>query len=124
MTGSPELVAAVRTTKQFLTYVASGPFQYAIAEALALPDAYYTAFRDGLRAKRDLLDAGLRDAGFTAPRSASPSANARTSSARQPTVSTRRSTAEHDAGGAGGGQPPGELVQKLVVQIRVGDGLR
>ncbi|SHN38795.1 N-succinyldiaminopimelate aminotransferase, partial [Actinacidiphila paucisporea] len=38
MTGSPELVAAVRTTKQFLTYVASGPFQYAVAEALALPD--------------------------------------------------------------------------------------
>ncbi|SHN36429.1 N-succinyldiaminopimelate aminotransferase, partial [Actinacidiphila paucisporea] len=64
MTGSRELVAAVRTTKQFLTYVASGPFQYAVAEALALPDTYYAAFRDGLRAKRDLLDAGLRDAGF------------------------------------------------------------
>ncbi|MFI0943309.1 pyridoxal phosphate-dependent aminotransferase [Streptomyces sp. NPDC021020] len=64
VTGSPELVAAVRTTKQFLTYVASGPFQYAIAEALALPDPYYAAFRDDLRTKRDLLDAGLRDAGF------------------------------------------------------------
>ncbi|SHN36464.1 N-succinyldiaminopimelate aminotransferase [Actinacidiphila paucisporea] len=64
MTGSRELVAAVRTTKQFLTYVASGPFQYAVAEALALPDAYYGHFRDDLRAKRDLLDAGLRDAGF------------------------------------------------------------
>ncbi|MFK3736042.1 hypothetical protein ACI2LJ_37880 [Streptomyces sp. NPDC088090] len=44
MTGSRELVAAVRTTKQFLTYVASGPFQYAVAEALALPDAYYADF--------------------------------------------------------------------------------
>jgi N-succinyldiaminopimelate aminotransferase len=64
VTGSRELVAAVRTTKQFLTYVASGPFQYAIAEALALPDTYYTAFRDDLRAKRDVLAAGLRDAGF------------------------------------------------------------
>ncbi|MGW5353340.1 hypothetical protein ACWERV_22875, partial [Streptomyces sp. NPDC004031] len=31
------LVTAVRTAKQFLTYVASGPFQYAVAEALALP---------------------------------------------------------------------------------------
>ncbi|WUH91885.1 pyridoxal phosphate-dependent aminotransferase [Streptomyces sp. NBC_00433] len=64
VTGSPELVAAVRTAKQFLTYVASGPFQYAIAEALALPDAYYKHFRDDLRSKRDLLDAGLRDASF------------------------------------------------------------
>ena len=38
-TGTPELVAAVRTTKQFLTYVSSGPFQYAVAGALDLPDA-------------------------------------------------------------------------------------
>ncbi|MDX3215292.1 pyridoxal phosphate-dependent aminotransferase [Streptomyces sp. ME02-6991-2B] len=64
VTGPPELVAAVRTTKQFLTYVASGPFQYAIAEALALPDSYYAAFRDDLQAKRDLLADGLRTAGF------------------------------------------------------------
>ncbi|MDX3357982.1 pyridoxal phosphate-dependent aminotransferase [Streptomyces sp. ME01-24h] len=64
VTGPPELTAAVRTTKQFLTYVASGPFQYAIAEALALPDSYYAAFRDDLQAKRDLLADGLRTAGF------------------------------------------------------------
>ena len=64
ITGSRELVAAVRTAKQFLTYVASGPFQYAIAEALTLPDTYYAAFRDDLQSKRDLLAAGLRDAGF------------------------------------------------------------
>ena len=64
VTGSRELVAAVRTAKQFLTYVASGPFQYAIAEALALPDTYYTAFRDDLQTKRDLLAAGLTDARF------------------------------------------------------------
>ena len=37
VTGSPEIVSAVRTVKQFLTYVSSGPFQYAIAQALALP---------------------------------------------------------------------------------------
>ncbi|MQY14199.1 putative N-succinyldiaminopimelate aminotransferase DapC [Streptomyces sp. RB5] len=64
VTGSPELVAAVRAAKQFLTYVASGPFQYAVAEALALPDAYYTTLRADLQAKRDLLAAGLADAGF------------------------------------------------------------
>jgi len=64
VTGTPELVAAVRTAKQFLTYVASGPFQYAVAEALRLPDTYFTAFRDDLRAKRDLLADGLTAAGF------------------------------------------------------------
>ena len=31
VTATPDLVAAVRTTKQFLTYVSSGPFQYAVA---------------------------------------------------------------------------------------------
>ena len=61
---SPELTAAVRTAKQFLTYVSSGPFQYAVAEALALPAGYFTAFAADLQAKRDLLAAALADAGF------------------------------------------------------------
>jgi N-succinyldiaminopimelate aminotransferase len=64
VTGTPELVAAVRTAKQYLTYVSAGPFQYAIATALALPDAYFTDFRVDLQGKRDLLAAGLADVGF------------------------------------------------------------
>lgn len=64
LTASPELVTAVRSAKQFLTYVSAGPFQYAVAVALRLPDAYFEELRDGLRAKRDLLSAGLVDAGF------------------------------------------------------------
>ncbi len=64
VTGTPELVNAVRTTKQFLTYVSSGPFQYAAARALAMPDAYYETLATGLRAKRDLLASGLREIGF------------------------------------------------------------
>ncbi len=64
VTGSPELVTAVRTAKQFLTYVSSGPFQYAIATGLAMPDSFYTGLGAGLRRRRDLLEAGLRDAGF------------------------------------------------------------
>ena len=63
-TGSPELIEAVKTTKQFMTFVASGPFQYAVAEALSLPDSYYEDLRTDLKAKRDLLGAGLRDIGF------------------------------------------------------------
>lgn len=64
VTAAPGLVNAVRSAKQYLTYVASGPFQYAVAEALALPDSYFTAFRDDMLAKRDLLATGLTEAGF------------------------------------------------------------
>ncbi|MGA5100373.1 pyridoxal phosphate-dependent aminotransferase [Streptomyces lavendulocolor] len=64
VTAAPELTAAVRSAKQYLTYVSSGPFQYAIAEALRLPDTYFTGLRDDLRAKRDLLADGLARAGF------------------------------------------------------------
>jgi N-succinyldiaminopimelate aminotransferase len=64
ITGSAELVTAVRDVKQFLTFVNGGPFQYAIAAALAMPDAYYTAVAADLRVKRDLLCAGLAEAGF------------------------------------------------------------
>ncbi len=69
-TASQELTAAVRPAKQFLTYVSSGPFQYAVAEALRLPDTYYDGLRAGLRAKRDLLSGGLAQAGFAVYRPA------------------------------------------------------
>jgi N-succinyldiaminopimelate aminotransferase len=64
VTGAPELVTAVRTAKQFLTFVNGGPFQYAIAAGLALPDTFYAQLATDLRRKRDLLAAGLRSAGF------------------------------------------------------------
>ncbi|MGA5816965.1 pyridoxal phosphate-dependent aminotransferase [Kitasatospora sp. NPDC094028] len=64
VTAAPPLVAAVRTAKQYLTYVSAGPFQYAVAEALRLPDAYFHALRADLLRKRDLLGAGLTAAGF------------------------------------------------------------
>jgi N-succinyldiaminopimelate aminotransferase len=64
VTANGPLVSAVRTAKQFLTYVSAGPFQYAVAEALRLPDAYYDSFRADLHRKRDLLGDGLRAAGF------------------------------------------------------------
>jgi N-succinyldiaminopimelate aminotransferase len=63
-TGSPDMVTAVRTVKQFLTYVSSGPFQYAVAQALALPDDYYASVADDLRVKRDFFCDGLAKAGF------------------------------------------------------------
>ncbi|MFF8291415.1 pyridoxal phosphate-dependent aminotransferase [Streptomyces sp. NPDC016309] len=65
LTAPPELTTAVRSAKQYLTYVSAGPFQYAIAEALRLPDDYFTALREDLTAKRDLLAGGLERAGFS-----------------------------------------------------------
>ncbi|MQY36062.1 putative N-succinyldiaminopimelate aminotransferase DapC [Streptomyces sp. RB17] len=64
VTAAPELVSAVRSVKQFLTYVSSGPFQYAVAEALALPDTYFEEFRRSMLARRDILAQGLTEAGF------------------------------------------------------------
>jgi N-succinyldiaminopimelate aminotransferase len=64
VTAPAELVSAVRTAKQFLTYVNAGPFQPAVATALALPDVYYKTLADDLRERRDLLVAGLTEIGF------------------------------------------------------------
>ncbi|MBK5222861.1 MAG: pyridoxal phosphate-dependent aminotransferase [Acidimicrobiia bacterium] len=64
ITGPAELVAAVRTIKQFLTYVNGAPFQPAVAVGLGLGDDYFDAFTADMRAKRDLLCAGLAAAGF------------------------------------------------------------
>ncbi|WP_426566490.1 pyridoxal phosphate-dependent aminotransferase [Angustibacter sp. McL0619] len=60
-----ELVDAVRAVKQFLTFVASGPFQPAVAHGLGLPDEVYAGLATTLQTGRDLLCAGLADAGFT-----------------------------------------------------------
>ncbi|MER6613505.1 pyridoxal phosphate-dependent aminotransferase [Streptomyces xantholiticus] len=70
VTAAAELVTAVRSAKQFLTYVSAGPFQYAVAEALRLPDSYFDGLREDLRAKRDLLSEGLASAGFAVHRPA------------------------------------------------------
>src|SRR5579872_1609109 len=61
---TPELVTAVKTVKQFLSYVSGGPFQYAVAQALALPDSYYATLLADLRTQRDLLTRGLAEIGF------------------------------------------------------------
>ena len=64
LTGPEELVSAVRTVKQFLTYSSGTPFQSAIANGLGLPDAFYTNIAATLKHKRDILSEGLRAAGF------------------------------------------------------------
>jgi N-succinyldiaminopimelate aminotransferase len=62
--GPAPLVSAVRTAKQFLTYVNAGPFQPAIAAGLALPDSYFEHAARDLEYRRDVLVQGLTDAGL------------------------------------------------------------
>jgi N-succinyldiaminopimelate aminotransferase len=61
--GPAELITAVRTVKQFLTYVSGAPFQPAIARALA-DNAAPRELAASLAARRDLLCEGLAAAGF------------------------------------------------------------
>jgi N-succinyldiaminopimelate aminotransferase len=64
-TGPAALVTAVRTAKQFLTYVSGGPFQYAVAHGLnTLGPEYFSGFAAELQTKRDRLSAGLSAVGF------------------------------------------------------------
>ncbi|TFV92574.1 pyridoxal phosphate-dependent aminotransferase [Blastococcus sp. CT_GayMR20] len=62
--GPGALVSAVRTAKQFLTYVNGGPFQPAVAAGLGLPDEYFTRAARDLEYRRDVLVRGLTDAGL------------------------------------------------------------
>lgn len=64
VSGPEALVAAVRTAKQFLTYVSGAPFQPAVAVGLALPDEVFAGAAAQLQAGRDRLCEGLAGAGF------------------------------------------------------------
>jgi N-succinyldiaminopimelate aminotransferase len=63
-TGPAALIGAVRVVRQHLSYVSGGPFQYAIAHGLGLPDEYYESFRADLAHKRGILATGLAELGF------------------------------------------------------------
>ena len=64
MCAAPELSAAVRAAKQWLSFSNNTPGQFGIATALALGDDYYADFRSDYRRRRDRLVAGLREVGL------------------------------------------------------------
>ncbi len=64
VTGPAALIDAVIGVKQWLTYVNGAPFQGAVAAGLRLPDSFFDELRDTMQRRRDLLAAGLVDAGF------------------------------------------------------------
>ena len=60
----PDLVAAVRAAKQFMTFVSGGPLQPAVAYALDNELSWVGGLRDELARKHDYLAEGLAEAGF------------------------------------------------------------
>lgn len=68
LTAPARLVQPILAVKQYLTYVNGAPFQPAIAAGLRLPDEYFAGAAASLRAKRDVLSAGLVSAGFAVSR--------------------------------------------------------
>lgn len=62
--GPPELVAAARGAKQYLSYVGSGPFQPAVALALRTEAAWVRSMAGDLEQAQVALSAALADAGF------------------------------------------------------------
>lgn len=63
--GPADLITAVLTVKQFLTYVNGSPFQPAIAVGLRLGNDYFQNAAATFAQKHALLGAGLTAAGFT-----------------------------------------------------------
>jgi N-succinyldiaminopimelate aminotransferase len=64
----PRLLTGVRAVKQFLSFVGSGPFQYAIAHGLGYGAEYYRGIAEDLRARRDLFVDGLVEQGLSVQR--------------------------------------------------------
>ena len=62
--GPAHLIAAVRSAKQFLTYVNAAPFQPAIAHGLLMPDEYFTQLAKNLEDRRNQLCEVLSASGF------------------------------------------------------------
>ncbi len=64
VTGPERLITAVMKAHQHLAYTSPVPLQKAVAFGFGLGDDYYRRFVADMQAKRDLLSAGLQDAGF------------------------------------------------------------
>jgi N-succinyldiaminopimelate aminotransferase len=59
------ILSAVRTAKQFLTYVNAAPLQPAVAAGLSLSDAWFKELAAALATRRDQLRDGLEHLGFS-----------------------------------------------------------
>jgi len=62
--GAPELITGVNRSHQFITFTVASPLQAAAANALTLPDSYFTTLQATYQARRDYMIGALREAGF------------------------------------------------------------
>ena len=69
ISGPPELIAAARAAKQYMSYVGGGPFQPAVAHALRNEMDWVAQSSKELSDKRIAVSDALRDAGFAVHRS-------------------------------------------------------
>ena len=61
---APELAALIAGQHQYLTFTTAVPLQWAVAEGLALPQAWHAAHRAQYAAAKDRLVRGLGEAGY------------------------------------------------------------
>ena len=64
VTAAAPLLTAIMKAHTHLSYTSPTALEKAVAAGLSLGDDYFAAFTAGMQAKRDLLAAGLRAAGF------------------------------------------------------------
>lgn len=65
ITANAQLLKVISRVHQYMTFTTPPALQAAVAVGLNLPDSYFTGLRDELAKRRDYLDAGLREAGFS-----------------------------------------------------------
>jgi aspartate/methionine/tyrosine aminotransferase len=61
---APAMAAAIGRAHQFLTFTTPPPLQWAVAEGLAMPDAWFAARTAAWAASRERLRSGLERAGY------------------------------------------------------------
>ncbi|RLZ02487.1 aminotransferase, partial [Kocuria tytonicola] len=67
VSGPRDLVQGVVAVKTYLSHSAAAPLQHAVAEALAFPREFFDGMLADYRERRDVLVAGLGEAGLTPP---------------------------------------------------------
>ncbi|MDR2310783.1 MAG: aminotransferase [Brucellaceae bacterium] len=65
ITADAQLLKVISRVHQYMTFTTPPALQAAVAVGLNLPDSYFTGLREELAKRRDYLDAGLREAGFS-----------------------------------------------------------
>ncbi len=65
ITADAQLLKVISRVHQYMTFTTPPALQAAVAVGLNLPESYFTGLREELAKRRDYLDAGLREAGFS-----------------------------------------------------------